>query len=288
MRGVSIVIPAVNEEEVIGAVLDEIRAVMAGSGLDYEVIVVDDGSTDATARIARERKVLVVQHAFNKGYGAALKTGIRRARYDVVVITDADGTYPAQAIPELARDCDEYDMVVGARLGRQTYIPLVRRPAKWCLAQLANYLTGTHIPDLNSGLRAMKRDVVMSFFGLLPSGFSFTMTITLALLTNDFNVKYVPISYRQRVGRSKIRPFHDTMNFVSLIVRTVLFFDPLRVFLPVGGFLGLLSLVKIGYDLINYKLFHIAGSTIVIVMTTFQTIVLGFIADLIVAQRKVR
>jgi glycosyltransferase involved in cell wall biosynthesis len=287
MNGISIVIPAYNEENGIGSVLEQLIAAMDASGLAYEIIVVDDGSTDHTAKVvAAHSGVRLIHHETNRGYGAALKTGIRRARCDVVVITDADDTYPAQAIPELAHNCEEYDMVVGARLGKEVRIPLARKPAKWCLTRLANYLTGIRIPDLNSGLRAMKRDVVMSFFSMLPSGFSFTTTITLALLTNDFNVKFMPINYQQRVGHSKIRPFHDTLNFVSLITRTVLFFDPLRVLLPVGAFLMLLSLAKYGFDLYRYRDFHITGTTIVMMMTAIQVTVLAFVADLIAAQRK--
>jgi hypothetical protein len=165
------------------------------------------------------------------------------------------------------------------------HIPLIRRPAKWALNRLANYLSGMTIPDLNSGLRAFKRDVAVQYFRLLPSGFSFTTTLTLAMLTNDYNVLYVPIDYYARTGRSKIDPFRDTISFFSLVVRMVLSFRPLRVFMPMSAILMLLSLGKTIYDIIVYD-FHLATSTVVLVTLTFQTIVLGLIADLVVSLHK--
>lgn len=286
LAGVSIIIPAYNEEEGIAAMLDELTEAMAESHSVYEVIVVDDGSTDRTAQLVRGKGVMLLQHPLNRGYGAALKTGIHHARYDTVVMTDADGTYPSKAIPMLVHDVGEYDMIVGARTGENVCIPVVRRLAKWFLTKLANYMAGVQIPDLNSGLRVMRRAAVLRFLGMLPSGFSFTSTITLAMLTNDYNVKYVPIDYRRRVGKSKFRPIQDTGNFLSLVIRTILFFNPLRVFLPIGLLLLTLGVLKIFYDGIMYN-FSIRGSTIVILMTAFQVLVLGLVADLIVAQRRV-
>jgi hypothetical protein len=125
-------------------------------------------------------------------------------------------------------------MLVGARIGDSVNIPLIRRPPKWVINQLANYMVGTKIPDLNSGMRIMKKEIIERFFNILPEGFSFTSTITIAMLSNGYQVKYVPIDYHQRKGKSKIRPFNDTLNFVRLIVRTVMFFDPLKVFLPIS------------------------------------------------------
>jgi glycosyltransferase involved in cell wall biosynthesis len=283
--GVSIVIPAYNEEAAIGTVLGEIEEAMADSPLRWEIIVVDDGSTDQTAGAAQSAAARLLRHERNRGYGAALKTGIRHARYDTIVITDADGTYPNERIPELLSHLGEYDMVVGARTGADVRVPLLRRPAKWALNQLANYLAGMTIPDLNSGLRAMKRDVLLKFFNMLPAGFSFTTTITLAMLTNNYNVKYVPIDYRHRLGQSKIRPIKDTLNFVMLIVRVILLFAPLRVLGSLGMALLLVGGAKLLHDLWVYH-FHVATSTIVILMTAFQVIVLGLVADLIVSQRE--
>lgn len=280
---VSIVIPAYNETEAIGPTLEQIQAVMVDARLEGEIIVVDDGSTDGTAdEAARHPQVRLIRHPQNKGYGAALKTGIRQARHDTIVILDADGTYPSEMIPRLAAEIGPHDMAVGARTGAEVHVPLVRRPAKWALNRLANYLSGMEIPDLNSGMRAFKRDVAMRFFRLLPSGFSFTTSLTLALLTNDYNVVYIPVNYYQRTGRSKIRPIRDTINFSSLVVRVVLSFRPLRVFAPLAGVLASLGLVKVIYDINAYD-FHLATSTVVLLTLTFQVVVLGLIADLVVS-----
>ncbi|MCI0395293.1 MAG: glycosyltransferase family 2 protein [Chloroflexi bacterium] len=283
---VSVVIPAYNEVGAIGSTLVQLQAMMAGAGLAGEIIVVDDGSSDGTAgEVARYPAVRLVRHVANKGYGAALKTGIRQACYDTVVIVDADGTYPIEMIPRLAAEIGPYDMAVGARTGESVNVPLRRRPAKWALNRLANYLSGLPIPDLNSGLRAFKRDVVLSFFRLLPSGFSFTTSLTLAMLTNDYNVVYLPVNYHHRTGQSKIRPIRDTINFFSLVVRMVLSFRPLRVFIPVASVFLFLSAIKVTYDINAYD-FHLATSTVVLLTLTFQMIVLGLIADLVVSLHK--
>lgn len=285
--GISIVVPAFNEENGIGPVLDSLLETMAGSGLEFEILVVDDGSRDGTAAVAQARDVCVLRHPENRGYGAALKTGIRRAHHDLIAITDADGTYPNERLPDLVRRAVEgrYDMVVGARTGAEVHIPLARRPAKWALTRLANYLAGLQIPDLNSGLRVFRRDAVTEFFRLLPCGFSFTTTLTLALLTNDYNVDYVPIDYHARTGQSKIHPIRDTINFFSLVVRLVLSFRPMRVFVPLALVFLVISLVKVLYDVYAYD-FHLATSTVVLVTLTFQVMVLGMIADLVVSLHK--
>lgn len=283
---ISVVIPAYNEAGAITPTLKKIKQVMAQAGLEGEIIVVDDGSSDGTATaVAQCPDIRVFQHPQNKGYGASLKTGIRQARHNTIVIIDADGTYPCEMIPELAAKMADYDMVVGARTGETVQVPLVRRPAKWLLNRLANYLSGVGIPDLNSGLRAFKRDVAINYFRLLPSGFSFTTSITLAMLTNDYNVLYVPVDYFKRTGESKIRPFRDTINFFSLVVRVVLSYRPLRVFVPLVALLLLVSAGKVIYDINAYD-FHLATTTVVLLTLTFQVIVLGLIADLVVSLHK--
>ncbi|MBM4431411.1 MAG: glycosyltransferase family 2 protein [Chloroflexi bacterium] len=280
---ISVVIPAYNEEHGIGPVLERIQQVMTDSGLTYEVIVVDDGSTDATAAQAEATGADVLRHAGNRGYGAALKTGIRHAQYDLICITDADGTYPNERIPDLlarlAQD-DGCDMVVGARTGEKVSIPLVRRPAKWALGQLANLVVGEPIPDLNSGLRVFRRQAALRFFNLLPDGFSFTTTITLAMLSNGYMVGYVPINYHPRVGRSKIRPIQDTLDFAQLILRIALYFAPLKIFLPLSGILLLLA---VAWGLFSrYVLGQLADvSTMVVAMGAVQVAVVGLLAELV-------
>lgn len=247
-KGVSIVIPAYDEEDAIAPTIRQTRAVMDAMGREYELIIVDDGSRDRTRERAEAEGAMVVPLPENRGYGAALKAGIHRARFDTIVITDADGTYPAEAIPRLLDEMGEYDMIVGARIGESVAIPMVRRPAKSFLRALASYLAGRPIPDLNSGLRVMRKRLILRFEHLLPSGFSFTTTITLAALCSDALVRYSPIDYHARIGDSKIRPRH-AFDFLILILRTIVYFNPLKVFIPLGGVFFLGGLAKFVYDL---------------------------------------
>ncbi|NNE43154.1 MAG: glycosyltransferase family 2 protein [Gemmatimonadetes bacterium] len=245
---VTMVIPAYNEEGGIGPVLTELRALLDKSGIDAEILVVDDGSADNTARDAMAAGARVLQHRNNRGYGSSLKTGIAAAKNEVICITDADGTYPAEYIPEMLDLIGTADMVVGARIGANVKIPLIRKPAKWLLNQLANYVSGAKIPDLNSGLRMFRREVVTQYFPILPSQFSFTTTITMAMHCDSYAVKYIPIDYRPRTGKSKIVPW-DAGSFGVLILRTAMLFKPLRVFVPVVALCFLYFLVKAFFDL---------------------------------------
>jgi len=248
VAGFSIVIPAFDEEAAISSSISQIREVLDPSDYDYEIIVVDDGSQDKTAELARAEGVHLVELPENQGYGAALKAGIRHSAHEVIVITDADGTYPAKYIPELVDQLGMYDMVVGTRTGEEVAVSWTRMPAKWVLRKLASYLAGRYIPDLNSGLRVMRKSLIRRFAHLLPSGFSFTTTITLAALCSGSLVKYSPIDYHKRIGKSKIRP-HHAFDFTLLIIRTIVYFNPLKVFIPLGGIFFLGGLAKFIYDL---------------------------------------
>ncbi|MGH8548134.1 MAG: glycosyltransferase family 2 protein [Methylococcales bacterium] len=247
-KAISIVIPAFNEENGIAVGIRTIRSALVQTSIEYEIIVVDDGSQDDTAERAKKEQVTLVSLPENQGYGAALKAGIDKSRYDIIVITDADGSYPAEAIPGLVNDLDGYEMVVGARVGNNVAIPTIRQPAKWLLGRLASYLAGRNIPDLNSGLRIMRKPLIMRFKHLLPPGFSFTTTITLAALCSGALVKYTPIDYFARIGESKIRA-HHAAEFLLLIIRTIIYFNPLKIFLPLGGFFFLGGLGKFSFDL---------------------------------------
>jgi len=246
-RVLSVILPAYNEEGSLGILLDRIESVLNAHEIKKEVIVVDDGSTDMTPDIAREKGAIVVQHKVNKGYGAALKTGILQSRYADILIIDADGTYPPEAIPALLERFDGNDMVVGARGGHEASLAGLRRLAKWSLRILASYCTGVRIIDLNSGMRLLKKDVVRMYSHLLPSGFSFTSTITIALLCHNRQVEYVPIDYHPR-GNSKFLPFRETFRVFWQIIKTMVRLKPLKVFLPVS----MLSLV-LGIYLTAYQ-----------------------------------
>jgi glycosyltransferase involved in cell wall biosynthesis len=275
-----VIVPAYNEAGGITEVVTRTRAVLAELDRDAELIVVDDGSADDTGAQAEAAGARVIRHAQNLGYGAALKTGIRRAAHETVVILDADCTYPPEALPELLAQAAEHDMVVGTRTKGKVKIPLIRRPAKAFLRWLASYLSGFKIPDLNSGFRVMRREVVDRYFGLLPNGFSFTTTITLALLVSGYPVAWVPIEYHDRTGRSHIRPIRDTLGFFSLILRTVMYFNPLRIFVPLsllfilaGGAVFLLSWA--------YMARPLDTTSLLLIVTGVQLGAVGLLADLV-------
>jgi len=280
--GLSLIVPAFNEEQAIQSVLAKILGVMKSQGMPFELIIVDDGSTDQTGKILEQcLDIKLVRHSFNRGYGAALKTGLKEAQFSLIGIVDADGTYPIERIPDLLEAMEQMraDMVVAARTGETVHISWVRKPAKWMLKQLAQYLSGVKIPDLNSGLRIMKKDVVERFRNILPNGFSFTTTITLAMLTNDYKVEYIPINYHKRPGRSKIRPVRDTFNFVLLVIRTVMYFNPLSVFLPLS-----MSMFIVGGGLLLVRLFVakiLISTTVMMFVGGFTILAIGLLADLI-------
>ena len=281
-HSLSVIIPAFNEIQAIESELKKLNEVLTSARLKYEMIVVDDGSTDGTGEAAEKLNLVkVLRHERNKGYGAALKTGIRSARHDIICIVDADCTYPLEDIPDLVNVLikNQLDMVVGARTGKKVVTNWVRFPAKWILRRLANYLAGFKIPDLNSGLRVMKKDTVQRFFNILPSGFSFTTTITLAMLTNDFRVDYVPVNYYARKGNSKIRPLPDILNFLMLIIRTTMYFNPLKIFLPIS-----MGMFLCGTVLLLFRFFVkniLISTTITLFVGSFTVLAIGLLADLI-------
>lgn len=283
--GVTIVVPAYNEQGGIAGVVERLCGLELG--VPTAVLVVDDGSTDGTALeldklSARFDRLKVVRHRYNQGYGAALKTGFAKAKTNVVVITDADGTYPEDRIGELLAAIDAgADMAIGSRTGENVNIPLIRRPAKAALRKLASFLAGTPIPDLNSGLRAFRRDFVLRYRGILPQGFSFTTTITLAALTNHHPVEYIAIDYAPRSGRSKIKPIRDTLGFTALIVRTVLYFNPLKVFYPLAGGLFLFFAVLLANDLFIESPPNLGDKTVLLFVALVQVLTVGLLADLI-------
>jgi glycosyltransferase involved in cell wall biosynthesis len=274
-QAVTVVIPAYNEAHHVAEQICAVRDTMQRSGWRFEIIVVDDGSADRTAFEADSTGVRVLRRLKNRGYGAALKLGIQHARYDWILITDADGTYPVESFPALLAVAGRNSMVVGARLGKSVHIPLVRRPAKWFLRRLASYLAGQRLPDINSGLRLMRKSLVQRYESLLPDGFSFTTTITLAAACDGHAVEYVPIDYHARLGESKIRARH-AYDFTLLILRTIVFFNPLKVFIPAGAVLFAAGLVKFAYDIPRQNLSESAIMALIVALIIWAV---GLLAD---------
>jgi glycosyltransferase involved in cell wall biosynthesis len=280
----SVVIPCYNECGALRDTVTQIRTAL-GDSIGYELILVDDGSKDDTGAImdqlAEEADgVRALHHSVNRGYGAALKTGVRAASAPYVVITDADGTYPNDRIPELVKLMIEgdYDMVVGARTAEDAKYSWLRSIPKWFLTKYASWITQERIPDINSGLRVFRRELALHYGPILPNGFSFTTTITVAMLTNSQFVRFVPISYSKRVGKSKIRPIRDTVNFVVLIARTGAYFAPLRVILPIGFALGLAFGGSLVMDLVGRDL---TERTLLLLLFSLNTSMFALIADMI-------
>jgi glycosyltransferase involved in cell wall biosynthesis len=273
----SVVIPAFNEEGAIRDTVKDVHETLAKAEVDAEVIVVDDGSTDNTRQEAEASGARVLCKPENMGYGAALKTGIAAGDSDYVAIIDSDGTYPPSNLPEMLELARSADMVVGSRAASMSNVPAIRRPAKFVLNSLANYLAQRNIPDLNSGLRVFNRDALTRFIPLLPSGFSFTTTITLCMLCSEQKVIYTPIEYGKRIGRSKIRPT-DFFSFILLVLRAIMLFNPLRFFLPLGALLFLFGLFKLVYDIVIGDL---SESAIFGFLAAIMIWSLGLIADMI-------
>ncbi|MCK5642500.1 MAG: glycosyltransferase family 2 protein, partial [Gammaproteobacteria bacterium] len=287
---ISVILPAYNEETAVRSQVEAIRGVLCDYGMTHEIIVIDDGSEDRTAEESLQAHARVLQHLENRGYGAAIKTGIVAAKYDAIVISDADGTYPPDQIPNLLAKLETADMVVGARIGEDVHIPWLRRPAKWALRWLAAYITEQPIPDLNSGLRAFRRQCVKQYFPILSNRFSFTTTVTMVLLADDYRVVYHPVDYSRRVDKSKINPWHF-MDFAVLILRMSTMFEPLKIFVPLSFSLILLGVFKVIFDItslfprhssFDWSLLYqptISTSAILMLFVGVQLLLIGMVAD---------
>lgn len=271
----TIVIPAMNESEGIVGTIGEIRQALEGASISHDIIVVDDGSSDDTSAKAKSAGAHVLRSERNKGYGASLKRGIAAARTEWVVIIDADGTYPGSAIPLMVASRQDADMVVAARNGADVHIPWERRPAKRFLNLLAEHLSGIKIPDLNSGLRLFRRQDAIALDTILPSGFSFTTTITLSYACRDMEIRYLSIDYRKRKGVSKIRARHFTQFFL-LIVRLIVLFNPLKVFGPVAALLFVAGGAKTIYDII---IGNLSESAVMAILAGIIIFCVGLLAD---------
>jgi polyisoprenyl-phosphate glycosyltransferase len=278
---VSVVLPAYNEEEAIAKVIDDVQTAMQKAPYSYEILVVDDCSADRTAEIAQSKGVRVIKRVVQGGSGSSRRTGILESHGEIIVMLDADGSYEASDIPALLSYFPQYDQVNGARTSEQGTMKLLRTPAKWIIRMLACYLTSTKIPDLNTGLKAFKKDIMRKYLWVLPDGFSCVTTMTLAFLANGYAVKYVPTRYHKRIGKSKFHPIKDTANYLNTVVRMVMYFKPLRVFGPVAVLLLLFAIVKSVFSVVYTA--TLQESDIIIFMGAIMMGALGLIADLIVS-----
>ena len=275
---VSIVIPAMNEADAIGSVVSQLR----GAAPWREIIVVDDGSADDTAALARAAGACVIRHPYNKGNGAAVKTGIRQASGEFVLIIDADGQHPPEDAQRIAARLGDFDLVIGARNGA-TQATTARRAGNALLNNLASYLTSRPIPDLTSGFRGARTECLREFIHLLPNGFSTPTTTTLAFIKAGYNVAFEPIDARQRSGRSKIRFAHDGARFLLILLKIVTLFSPLRIFLPlsllsfaVGSIYGVWNMIATG---------KIPNGAVILILFAVIVFLVGLVSEQVASLR---
>jgi glycosyltransferase involved in cell wall biosynthesis len=282
---VSVVIPAFNEEKAIATTLDEVLAAVSASPRRYELIVVNDGSADRTAEVAASKGVRLVTHRRNRGYGASLKSGTLAARGEIVLFYDADNQFEPSDIDRMVTELGELDAVLGARTAG-SHAPFSRRGGKKLLGWLANYLARTRIPDLNCGLRAIRREVLLDYLHLLPNGFSASTTTTLVLLKEGHDVRFVPVTVKKRIGTSTVKPIKDGIDTALLIVRLTTLLDPFRVFGPVSLVFFLFGVawgsyyISLGRGLSTASLFMLVSSIIIFFF--------GLLADQVASMRRER
>ncbi|MCP4109293.1 MAG: glycosyltransferase family 2 protein [Desulfobacteraceae bacterium] len=251
----TVVIPALNEEKAILKTIENIKSALKKHNIEHEVIVVNDGSTDKTGKIAEEYGAKVIHHPKPGGYGLSLKDGIMAAHHDIIAITDADGTYPTDRLPDLYNIVVEqgFDMAVGARTGSEYRGTFLKMPARRVFLWLSEYAAGQKIDDINSGLRVFKKEIALKYMPAIGNKFSFTTTITLVALLEGYFVKYIPIDYYKRVGKSHVKYWRDSLRSLQIIVENILYFNPLKLFL-------LLINIMLGTSLVSFVIYIFSDS----------------------------
>ena len=282
----TVLLPSYNEEEAIGPVIREIRDALSQWPGTYEILVVDDASTDQTAQRAVAEGVRVLRRPENGGSGASRKTGTRAAKGRIVAMLDADGTYVAGDLPQLLSYFPDYDQVNGARTSEQGTHKALRFGAKLIIRKLAEFISGKRIPDLNTGMKLYKRDLMLQYLWCMPDGFSCVTSMTLAFLCNGHPVKYVSVDYRKRIGTSKFHPVKDAAKYFATMLRIIMYFRPLRVFWPLSLFVMLLTLISASYHTWNKGRLALEDADVILAVTSLMVLVIGLLADLIVAQRR--
>ena len=281
----SVVIPAYNEKAGIENTIEVVHRVLKPLGRPYEVIIVNDGSSDGMAELLRGGgDIVLIDRSANRGYGYSLKEGIERAKGEWILITDADGTYPIEDMPVLLSHAAGFDMVVGERSKDQVAMGIFNRTAKAILRVLIYLLTYRWITDINSGFRLFRKELAKKYEDIIPDGFSFTTTITLIAAIEKRGMRYVPINYYKRIGKSHIKPVRDFLSFIILVLRTITFFKPLRFFLPISMIFLAASLLRALRDILAQN--YIGTLAGLLFMLAVQSFFFGLLADLIVSKSR--
>jgi len=278
---ISVIIPVYNEEKGVVKTLQEIQAVLEADFSAYEIIVVNDGSTDTSGEKINKLKIknlIFVNHMENLGYGKSLLDGILAAKYNCVAIIDGDGSYSAKYIKDLYAYFPQYDMVVGARQGKEYRRGIWKRPARMFFKMFAEYAAGRRIPDVNSGLRIFKKDIVLNFQDSLCAGFSFTTTLTLVFLLNHYFVKYLPIEYAKREGKTKVNHLRDTLRVSQIIIEAVLYYNPFKLFLLIGLTNAIFGLVLCFWNFLVFKTDFLSIVSAISVASFIPIFCIGLIA----------
>jgi len=275
----SFVIPCRHEapSAITGAVDALTMAMESIPGVMYEIILINDGDAPEDVPAFLDGRISWIHHDKNRGYGASLMSGIVRSLYGWIGIIDADGTYPAGHFRRFCEFTNEYDMIVGKR--NLSDIPVIKRFPKYLLQAVASFIAGETIPDLNSGMRLFKKEIVLKYIKLFPKRYSFTTTLTMICSTNFYKVRLIDIPYYKRVGKSGIRPIKDTTHFFSLVFRLALYFKPLRFFVPLSGLVFLCAVARGVRDVIADN--HFGGLTLVFFFMAFQIFFFGLIAEIV-------
>ena len=284
MKNLSIIIPAYNEEKSIIEVINQLKNELMNLNLEYEILVVNDGSTDKTKNILENFEgIKLINHPYNKGYGASLKTGAKNAKYNWLLFFDGDGQHKIEYLEEFLKYTDEYDMIVGERIGWQG--PFLRQPGKKILHWVANYLVEKKIPDINCGLRMIKRELYLKYLHILPNTFSASTTITMVFYKDGLNIKFVPITINKRVGQSTVRP-RDAAKTLLLILRVIMLFNPLKFFMPISFVSFILGVIIFLSQVSYYNEILVSKSVLLCWLSAIFLFSFGLLADQIAALRR--
>ena len=284
----TIIIGAYNEEEGISKTIEGLKFLL--DKYNWKLIVINDGSDDNTEleikKWANKSNISYINHPYNKGYGAALKTGIRTAETPLIAFYDADGQHRPEDLLNLYNNFNNYDMLVGER-GKDSHQEWIRKPGKWILGKVANYLTERKIPDLNSGLRVMRRNIIVKMLHLFPDGFSFSTTSSVAFMNMGYNTGYYPIKVNKRLGKSSVKQLKHGSNTIMLILRLIVLFNPLKVFLPTSLILIFIGLIyEILFGIIFIPGISIIGGALLLFLAGILIFFFGLVVDQISEMRK--